>query len=576
MPLPPPADATPRPSHVTSAADRVGAGLEPARPPGRSGPASGSTSSARPGPGPAPRRSWRPVPARRHRLRSGRAVAVHAGPRGARHRRRARALPRRTSPAQPRPDRLAVTKALTAIDPDHPELAAARDAGIPVEPWQQVVADAAVGSDARRRRRDARQEHDRRAGWSTSSSSAGADPSAFVGALLPASITGGPPATARWGSGDAFVVEADEYAGNFDAYRPDLAILTSAEWDHPDVFADLAAVVADLRGVAAPRAARRDARGQRRRPGGRGRRRPPGRLARHRSWPTPWSIRPRSGSGGYARAIAERFATAPDRRRRCSAGSPRATPRARPLELARPRPAGRAADGPARRPPAATTRPTRWPSPGPPPSSASRPAAIATHLASFAGVGRRLERKGEAAGVVVYDDYGHHPTAIRETLAAVRQREPGRRVWAVYEPLTYHRTAAMLDAVRRRPGRGRRGGDRRHLGRARPGHDDHLGGATSPTPIAARRPGIPVLAPGCVEATADALAAEVRRRRRRAGHGRRAQATASASGCWTGLEVTPMIDYAAAGELLEAYGRAWADVRRRRLGRALHRGCRVP
>ena len=33
------------------------------------------------------------------------------------------------------------------------------------------------------------------------------------------------------------------------------------------------------------------------------------------------------------------------------------------------------------------------------------------------GVGRRLERKGEAGGVVVYDDYGHHPTAIRETLA---------------------------------------------------------------------------------------------------------------------------------------------------------------
>ena len=46
---------------------------------------------------------------------------------------------------------------------------------------------------------------------------------------------------------------------------------------------------------------------------------------------------------------------------------------------------------------------------------------------------------------MVYDDYGHHPTAIRATLAAVRQREPGRRIWAVYEPLTYHRTAALLD-----------------------------------------------------------------------------------------------------------------------------------
>ena len=37
-------------------------------------------------------------------------------------------------------------------------------------------------------------------------------------------------------------MEADEYAGNFDAYRPDITVLTSAEWDHPDVFADEAAV----------------------------------------------------------------------------------------------------------------------------------------------------------------------------------------------------------------------------------------------------------------------------------------------------------------------------------------------
>ena len=45
----------------------------------------------------------------------------------------------------PPPDRLAVTKALTAIDPDHPELAAARATGVPVESWQQVIADAATG-----------------------------------------------------------------------------------------------------------------------------------------------------------------------------------------------------------------------------------------------------------------------------------------------------------------------------------------------------------------------------------------------------------------------------------------------
>ena len=84
---------------------------------------------------------------------------------------------------EPRPDQLAVTKALTAIDADHPELRAARDLGIPVEPWQQVVADAAVGRGSSRRG-DAREEHD---GGMAGPRPGGSrpDPSAFVGALLP-------------------------------------------------------------------------------------------------------------------------------------------------------------------------------------------------------------------------------------------------------------------------------------------------------------------------------------------------------------------------------------------------------
>jgi len=153
----------------------------------------------------------------------------------------------------PPPDRLAVTKALTAVDPDHPELAAARAAGIPIEPWQQVIADAAVG----RTLIGIAGTHGKSttAGWLVHVLvSAGLDPSAFVGALLPAGVTGGLSATARQGRGAAFVVEADEYAGNFDAYRPALAVFTSAEWDHPDVFADRAAVVATfdrwIRGMA--------------------------------------------------------------------------------------------------------------------------------------------------------------------------------------------------------------------------------------------------------------------------------------------------------------------------------------
>ena len=66
-----------------------------------------------------------------------------------------------------------------------------------------------------------------------------------MGALLPAAMVGGPrPSTVRLGAGRHFVVEADEYAGNFDAYRPAIGALTNADWDHPDVFPDRATVVA--------------------------------------------------------------------------------------------------------------------------------------------------------------------------------------------------------------------------------------------------------------------------------------------------------------------------------------------
>ena len=61
-------------------------------------------------------------------------------------------------------------------------------------------------------------------------------------------------------------------------------------------------------------------------------------------------------------------------------------------------------------------------------------------------MGRRFELKGDVGGVTVLDDYAHHPTAMRATFEAARRRYPGRRLWAVYEPLTFHRTAAMLDA----------------------------------------------------------------------------------------------------------------------------------
>jgi UDP-N-acetylmuramate: L-alanyl-gamma-D-glutamyl-meso-diaminopimelate ligase len=60
--------------------------------------------------------------------------------------------------------------------------------------------------------------------------------------------------------------------------------------------------------------------------------------------------------------------------------------------------------------------------------------AIASAMAEFRGVLRRLQIKGESSGVLVVDDFAHHPTAIRATIDAARHRWPGRKLWAVFEP----------------------------------------------------------------------------------------------------------------------------------------------
>jgi len=61
-------------------------------------------------------------------------------------------------------------------------------------------------------------------------------------------------------------------------------------------------------------------------------------------------------------------------------------------------------------------------------------AAIEDAMMTFRGVLRRLEVKGEASGVLVVDDFAHHPTAIHVTIDAARNRWPGRRLWAIFEP----------------------------------------------------------------------------------------------------------------------------------------------
>ena len=332
---------------------------------------------------------------------------------------------------------------------------------------------------------------------------AGLDPSAFVGALLPAALSGGIPATARVGQGRTFVVEADEYAGNFDAYRPNVVVLTTIEWDHPDVFLDRAAVldafvawlgqvpdatlIANLQDAGVVELLGRLQ----------------GSEARSGSIVGVSLISPADGPAGGSepaelwidrRVTGHVVERSPDgtvldidglggstqRVRLSAAGDHNASNALLAL-------AGAATQDPGGR------------------DGVDR---LLLGLASFPGIGRRLERKGEAGGVVVYDDYGHHPTAIRATLAAIRQREPERRVWAVYEPLTFHRTAAMVtdfadalaeaDAVAVAD-----------IWASRDLDTSVVSPETLAAAVRARRPGITAMAPGSVEDTAAWLARNV-------------------------------------------------------------------
>jgi UDP-N-acetylmuramate--alanine ligase len=65
-------------------------------------------------------------------------------------------------------------------------------------------------------------------------------------------------------------------------------------------------------------------------------------------------------------------------------------------------------------------------------------------LAEYRGAGRRFEVKGEAGGVTIVDDYAHHPTEIRATLAAARRRFGDRPLWVMFQPHTFSRTRALL------------------------------------------------------------------------------------------------------------------------------------
>ncbi len=269
---------------------------------------------------------------------------------------------------------------------------------------------------------------------------AGLDPTFIVGGVLVDLET-----NARAGAGPLFVIEADEYDGTFLSLKPDLAVITNVEHDHPDcypTFADFRAafesfadLVPDhgLLAVCADDPVARDI-GQR--------------LA-------DWAMQsPMAESRPARRAARSALLAEPECRPsvRFFGLSDGATWRAEEIH---PNFAGGVDFLAVYR--EETLGLVRLRVPGAHNASNAMAALAVTDflgvplrvareaLTGFRGVARRFEVKGEADGVVVIDDYAHHPTEIQATLRAARERFPERRIWAVWQPHTYSRTKELLE-----------------------------------------------------------------------------------------------------------------------------------
>lgn len=314
--------------------------------------------------------------------------------------------------------------ASAAVSPGHVELDAARVARIPIigrahlwREWSQQRPVAAVAGTHGKTTTSAMLAVALRAG--------GVAAGYLIGAEVP--DLGG---SAAWGDPAApLVIEADEYDRAFLALTPAVALITNVEWDHPDIYAspeayqaafgqfadqarqvvlcgdDAGALALDL-----PTATRYGIEE---------------RLARDpascRLLPFDWSA---SGVGPTATG-GFRFDLWRYSRRRmaqqCLGAQALALPGAHNVRNALGALAAAALLG-------------------------AELEAAAAALASFRGTARRFQLQGEAGGVLVIDDYAHHPTEVRATLDAARARYPQRRIVAYLQPHTFSRTASLREA----------------------------------------------------------------------------------------------------------------------------------
>ncbi len=273
----------------------------------------------------------------------------------------------------------------TAIAGDNPELALARERGLRILHRSGLLAELCSA----KRTIAVAGTHGKTTTtgmliWSMKA--LGLDPAFFVGGELPAAGPDGDAANSGWGEGEWVVVEADESDGSFLVLDPEVAVVTNIEMDHHSRWNGLA----ELRSAFAEFAGKAD------------------------------GVALPAGETGMAAELSGKRVT----------GFDLSTPGPERIELAVP---GEHNVLDARAAIAALDL------------AGVDSGAGANALSGFPGVKRRLEFKGTSRGARVYDDYAHHPTEVKASLAALRELEPDRLI-AVFQPHLYSRTKAFSEA----------------------------------------------------------------------------------------------------------------------------------
>lgn len=243
-------------------------------------------------------------------------------------------------------------------------------------------------------------------------SDAGLDPTAVIGGEVPQ--LGG---NAIAGNSDLFVIEADEYDYAFLGLEPKIAVVTNIEHDHPDLFTDLAAVRAAFAGFL-------------------GQVDSEGAVVAFGDDP---ELRALVSSASRATPCFYGFGTENDWRAAALQSNDLggtdfvAVKQGEPVGAIRLRVPGRHNVLNAL---AVTAVADMLQVPM---------AAIQATLSRFLGASRRFQPIGAVGRVQIFDDYAHHPSEVRATLQAARQRFGDRPIWVVFQPHTFSRLRAMLD-----------------------------------------------------------------------------------------------------------------------------------